>query len=47
MDYDWGSDTFIRELTGNPDSKGVQAEMWMGSHSRGPSMALCDNVSVP
>ncbi len=43
MEYDWGSRTFIPELTGEPSSaESPQAEMWMGAHPRAPSMIFRD-----
>lgn len=48
MDYTWGSKTFIAELTGNPSpSAGSQAEMWMGTHRKAPSIALYNGGSIP
>ncbi len=36
--YAWGSRSAIAELTGNPNFSDVpQAELWMGTHPRGPS----------
>ena len=36
--YAWGSCSAIAELTGNPNPSNVpQAEIWMGTHPRGPS----------
>jgi len=39
QEYEWGSPTAIPELTGldNRDNK-PKAELWMGSHGRGPSL---------
>ena len=48
MRYDWGSPDFIPELLGikNPDGK-PYAELWMGTHPRGPSLALLDEGKRP
>ena len=48
MRYDWGSPGFIPELLGikNPDGK-PYAELWMGTHPRGPSLALLDEGKRP
>jgi len=48
QDYAWGSLRAIAELTGQPaPSKTPQAELWMGTHPKGPSMALADEERVP
>jgi mannose-6-phosphate isomerase len=46
--YDWGSSEWIPKLLGL-DSTEVQpwAEMWMGTHSGGPSQADCPGGLVP
>jgi mannose-6-phosphate isomerase len=48
MHYDWGSADYIPELLGirNPDGK-PYAELWMGTHPSGPSMALLDEGKRP
>ena len=48
MRYDWGSADYIPELLGikNPDGK-PYAELWMGTHPRGPSLALTDEGKKP
>jgi mannose-6-phosphate isomerase len=43
--YNWGSTTFIPELLGEESPSRIpQAEMWMGSHSKAPSLALRGGV---
>ncbi|MDR2444581.1 MAG: mannose-6-phosphate isomerase, class I [Spirochaetaceae bacterium] len=48
MHYDWGSADYIPELLGlkNPDGK-PYAELWMGTHPRGPSLVLLDEGKRP
>jgi mannose-6-phosphate isomerase len=48
MHYDWGSADYIPELLGirNADGK-PYAELWMGTHPRGPSLALLDDGKRP
>ncbi len=36
--YDWGSRTGISSIMGRPDASGPEAEMWMGSHAKAPSL---------
>jgi mannose-6-phosphate isomerase len=45
--YEWGSVTFIPELTGDPSPGQPQAEMWLGAHPAGPSLALFDDRQMP
>ena len=48
MDYPWGSHSAIPELLGKPSpSEKPQAELWMGTHARAPSMVLLDSGSIP
>lgn len=43
QNYNWGSKTFIPHLTGGPSAADrPQAELWMGSHPKAPSMVPCD-----
>ncbi|MDR2796657.1 MAG: mannose-6-phosphate isomerase, class I [Spirochaetaceae bacterium] len=48
MHYDWGSREYLPELLGieNPEGK-PYAELWMGTHPRGPSLALFDEGKKP
>ncbi|MDR2343758.1 MAG: mannose-6-phosphate isomerase, class I [Spirochaetaceae bacterium] len=48
MHYDWGSAEYLPELLGfeNPDRK-PYAEVWMGTHPRGPSFAVLDEGENP
>jgi mannose-6-phosphate isomerase len=48
MYYEWGSARYIPELLGikNPDGK-PYAEIWMGTHPGGPSLALVDGEKKP
>ena len=47
QEYAWGSKTFIPELIGEIyPSERPCAEMWMGSHSKAPSIALYDDRSI-
>jgi mannose-6-phosphate isomerase len=47
-EYSWGSKSFIPELLGElSPAKRPMAEMWMGTHQSGPSMAVYNNQSVP
>lgn len=41
--YDWGGYQYIPQLTGvgNPDNQ-PQAELWMGTHDRGPALVRID-----
>ncbi|WP_319525281.1 mannose-6-phosphate isomerase, class I [uncultured Desulfosarcina sp.] len=46
--YAWGSRTAIAELTGQPvPSAQPQAELWMGTHSKGPSTVLYHGERLP
>lgn len=41
MPYDWGSSGGISRLLGRPPrTEGPEAELWLGSHSRAPSVVL-------
>ncbi len=37
QDYAWGSRTAIAELRGRTPSGGLEAELWLGTHPRGPA----------
>ncbi len=38
QEYPWGSPRFIPQLMGDPNPRGIpKAELWMGTHPRGPS----------
>lgn len=46
--YAWGSEDFLPELLGIPPAAGrPQAELWMGVHPNGPSMASWESEWVP
>lgn len=46
--YAWGSRTAIAELTGQPvPSDHPQAELWMGTHPKGPSTVLFHGERLP
>jgi mannose-6-phosphate isomerase len=46
--YAWGSKTAIAELLGLPAPHDrPQAELWMGTHAKGPSMAVVDGERIP
>jgi mannose-6-phosphate isomerase len=46
-EYSWGSNSFIPELLGElSPAKRPMAEMWMGTHPGGPSMAVYKNERV-
>jgi phosphomannomutase len=46
--YDWGGDEFIAGLVGRDNSERIPwAELWMGTHSRGPASALLDGTRIP
>jgi len=48
QEYSWGSKSFIHELLGElSPAKRPMAEMWMGIHPSGPSMAVYNNERVP
>jgi mannose-6-phosphate isomerase len=43
QEYAWGSRHFISQLLGQPSpTSKPQAELWMGTHARGPSMVYAD-----
>lgn len=45
--YAWGSTTAIADLLGQPlPSAKPQAEMWMGTHPKGPSKVLVDGDAI-
>jgi mannose-6-phosphate isomerase len=46
--YAWGSKTAIADLLGrpNPDQR-PQAEMWMGTHPKGPSTVVTEGARLP
>jgi mannose-6-phosphate isomerase len=47
-EYAWGSRKFIPELTGGESPSGnPQAEMWLGAHPSGPSLALIGDRQMP
>jgi mannose-6-phosphate isomerase len=46
--YAWGSTTAIAELLGQPSPAAEpQAELWMGTHPKGPSSAVADHQRLP
>ena len=46
--YAWGSKTAIADLLGQPSpAEEPQAELWMGTHPKGPSMVVADNDRIP
>lgn len=46
--YAWGSRTAIAELTGRPGPSATpQAELWMGTHPKGPSRVVVDARTIP
>ncbi len=46
--YAWGSTTAIAELLGLPGPTGEpQAELWMGTHPKGPSTVVADYGRIP
>jgi len=48
QNYAWGSLSAIAQLTGQPaPSREPQAELWMGTHPKGPSLAVADDERVP
>ena len=48
QEYVWGSPTLIPSLLGTVNPEGVpKAEMWMGTHSKAPSVALDENGETP
>ena len=48
QEYAWGSNSFIPELLGESSpAKRPMAEMWMGTHPSGPSMAVYSNERIP
>ena len=45
--YAWGSKTAIAQMIGQPNpAKQPQAELWMGTHPKGPSMAISGDDRV-
>jgi mannose-6-phosphate isomerase len=46
-EYAWGSGTFIPELLEVPSPDRPQAEMWLGAHPGGPSLALSGDKQEP
>jgi mannose-6-phosphate isomerase len=48
QNYAWGSTTAIADLLGQPSpAPEPQAELWMGTHSQGPSMVIADGGRIP
>lgn len=48
QNYAWGSTTAIADLLGQPSpSHTPQAELWMGTHPKGPSMAIAGQKRIP
>jgi mannose-6-phosphate isomerase len=48
MAYEWGSSTFIQDLTGDSSFRGrAIAELWMGAHPLAPSRVMVDNEWKP
>ncbi len=46
--YAWGSKTAIAQLIGQPNpAQHPQAELWMGTHPKGPSMVIAGDDRVP
>ncbi|WP_319409798.1 mannose-6-phosphate isomerase, class I [uncultured Desulfosarcina sp.] len=46
--YEWGSRTAIADLLGQPSpAPGPQAEMWMGTHPKGPSKVVAGDQKIP
>ncbi|MBC2744172.1 MAG: mannose-6-phosphate isomerase, class I [Desulfosarcina sp.] len=46
--YAWGSKTAIADLLGQPSpAEKPQAELWMGTHPKGPSMVIADGDRIP
>jgi mannose-6-phosphate isomerase len=46
--YAWGSTTAIADLLGQPNpDKQPQAELWMGTHPKGPSLAVDKGERIP
>lgn len=46
--YAWGSTTAIADLLGQSGPAGEpQAELWMGTHPQGPSMAVANDHKIP
>ena len=46
--YAWGSKTAIADLLGQPSpAEKPQAELWLGTHPKGPSIVLADDDRVP
>lgn len=48
QDYDWGGYQFIPELIGkDKPEKHPQAELWMGTHNRGPAIVRINGQDMP
>ncbi|MDA3938784.1 MAG: mannose-6-phosphate isomerase, class I [Spirochaetia bacterium] len=47
QNYSWGTTDFIPELLGLNDTGEHSAELWMGDHPRGASIALLDSEDIP
>ena len=48
QNYAWGSTTAIANLLGQPSpSPTPQAELWMGTHPKGPSMVIIGQKRIP
>jgi mannose-6-phosphate isomerase len=46
--YAWGSKTAIAQMIGQPNPAGQpQAELWLGTHPKGPSMVVAGDARVP
>jgi mannose-6-phosphate isomerase len=46
--YAWGSKTAIADLIGQPNpTQEFQAELWMGTHPKGPSMVVAGDERIP
>ena len=46
--YKWGSRTAIADMLGQPSpAPQPQAEMWMGTHPKGPSMVVAGDQKIP
>jgi mannose-6-phosphate isomerase len=46
--YEWGSNTAIADMLGQPSpSPGPQAELWMGTHPKGPSIVVVGDQKIP
>ena len=47
MNYSWGSHDFIARLTENDQENLPQAELWMGAHSKAPSLLVEGQNEMP